>query len=64
MNASNTLRGTSSVENLPGDDIDAPRLEGGPARLLDVGRNLRQLVSGELARPVSFDGLFDLAVCT
>lgn len=49
---------------IPGDNVDTPLLEAGPAGLLDVGSNLRQLVSGQLARPVCLYGLFDLTVRT
>ena len=64
----NALRCVSSIAEgryrAPWDDIDAPLLERGPTRLLDVGGDLGQLISGELARPIGLDGLFDLAVCT
>ena len=51
-------------DDTPWDDIDAPLFEGSPARLLDVGGDLRQLISRELARPVRLYGLFDLTVST
>lgn len=51
-------------DDIPRDDIHAPFLEGSPARLLDVGGDLGELVSGELAGPVRLYGLFDLAVGT
>ena len=49
---------------LPGDHVDAPLLEASPAGLLHVGGDLGEFIGGELPRPVSLDGLFDLTVRT
>ena len=48
----------------PGDEVDTALLQTGPGRLLDLGSNLGQLISRQLARPVGLYGLFDLTVCT
>lgn len=50
--------------NKPRDELDAARLETRPARLLDLGRSLGELVGRQLARPIGLHGLFHLTVGT
>lgn len=49
---------------IPGDQVDAALLQVSPAGLPNLGSNLGQFISRQLARPVSLYGLFDLTVRT
>ena len=56
--------GFFAAEILPWDEVDAALLELGPVVLLDLRGSLCELLCGDLAGPVGFDGLLDLTVGT
>jgi hypothetical protein len=49
---------------LPGDEVDAPLLDAGPASFPDIGGGFSQLIGRDLASPVGLNGLFDFTVRT
>lgn len=53
-----------AIDDEPGDEIDTLGLDRGPAGLLYIGGSLCEIISRDLASPVSLDGLLDFTVGT